>query len=603
MKEDIKSFSIDIINDIPQDEDTDFAICRIQGLSCGYNSHGLILSEEVLKRDAHTCLGKFIVAKTKRDIFGTQDFMGHEDDEVIIGYVPPNAEIRFVENDSDNGTFFEVDAVVSKLYTNGAIDIFKRDGVKSVSCEFVCAFSEEDENVIDSFNIKGITILGTDIRPSCTGANAEIIQFSETRASEYYNSLWKEEKMAEKKTYKIDKSKDAMSERDWGDVDKTALRNKILEAKNASTLVKSVYLLVEDGWKDAPSEKLKYPVMELVGDTFVYNRNALASAKAYATQHDEQTVLDKLNKIYEKLDLDKEEDVKMANVEFTAVNIGDLWSKIWNILEEKRHWEYCIEGVYEEAGQKFVILCDRESGFYRVDLTLTEDGEIELGEEAVKVEKTFLETETVVKFEEPENVEQYKFAEPEDNGSEDKEEPAEEDKEELSCGGEKMEEPAPAPEDEEMACGKEKMEEEPEEKQEPQEEKLSSDAYVDSAAYEKLLEEQAQKNKELAEKEDIIMKYEAELEELRKFREETLEASKVVEVNNFLARFQGKINEEKYKKLEEESKEIKFEELDAWKNKALASYAEEILSFSAENNEEITRMMVPQETKKNGLWD
>lgn len=41
-------------------------------------------------------------------------------------------------------------------------------------------------------------------------------------------------------------------------------------------------MLVEDGWEDAPSEHLKYPVMELKGDTFVYNRDGLSSALGYA---------------------------------------------------------------------------------------------------------------------------------------------------------------------------------------------------------------------------------------------------------------------------------------------------------------------------------
>lgn len=80
----------------------------------------------------------------------------------------------------------------------------------------------------------------------------------------------------------VDKSKEAMSESSWGSVNKTELRKKVLDAKNYKTLVKEVYALVEEGWEDAPSSKLKYPIMEIKDGKAVYNRYGLASALAYA---------------------------------------------------------------------------------------------------------------------------------------------------------------------------------------------------------------------------------------------------------------------------------------------------------------------------------
>ena len=191
--------------------------------------------------------------------------------------------------------------------------------------------------------------------------------------------------MAEKKTYKVDKSKESMSNADWSEVDKADLRNKIMAASNRAKLVKDVYLLVEDGWEDAPSENLKYPVMELSGDTFVYNRKALASAMAYAKQNDEQAVVNKVEKIYKKLDLDdtdgKEEKMSME-IEFAAVNIGDLWGRLWYEIDETRHWEYGIEGIYEEDNKKFAILRDCAQKLYRLDFSLTEEG-LTVADEAV----------------------------------------------------------------------------------------------------------------------------------------------------------------------------------------------------------------------------
>lgn len=112
---------------------------------------------------------------------------------------------------------------------------------------------------------------------------------------------------------KIDKSKEAMSDKAWGDVDKTELRHKVLNAKNYKELVKEVYALVEEGWEDAPSEKLKYPIMLIEGDTAVYARYGLASALAYAKAENETSVVDKVEKLYETINI-KEKEGKVDKV-------------------------------------------------------------------------------------------------------------------------------------------------------------------------------------------------------------------------------------------------------------------------------------------------
>jgi hypothetical protein len=129
------------------------------------------------------------------------------------------------------------------------------------------------------------------------------------------------EEMADSKTLKVDKSKDKVSSTPWGEVDKTALEHKVTEASNAGSLVHDVYLLVEDGWKDAPSEHLKYPVMQLVGDTFVYNKAGLAAALGRAKGQNESSVVSKVEGLYKKLGLgdesnsNKEVKQKMADEE------------------------------------------------------------------------------------------------------------------------------------------------------------------------------------------------------------------------------------------------------------------------------------------------
>ena len=113
-------------------------------------------------------------------------------------------------------------------------------------------------------------------------------------------------KMGTKPAIKIDKSKESLSETTWGSVDKSSLMKNILEAKNYKTAIKSVYLLVEDGWEDAPSEHLKYPVMEIKGGKLVYNRYALASALGYAKKNNESSVVEKAETLYKKLELEEE---------------------------------------------------------------------------------------------------------------------------------------------------------------------------------------------------------------------------------------------------------------------------------------------------------
>ena len=99
-----------------------------------------------------------------------------------------------------------------------------------------------------------------------------------------------------------------MSDTSWGSINKTELRKKVLNAKNYKSLVKDIYAIVEDGWEDAPSSKLKYPIMEIKNGKAVYNRYGLASALAYAQANNETAVIAKVKSLYKKLDIDNEDE-------------------------------------------------------------------------------------------------------------------------------------------------------------------------------------------------------------------------------------------------------------------------------------------------------
>ena len=319
MNETIKQFSINDVNLFKDDDSADFALAEIYFLSDGNNAQNCPIPTEVLKRDAKTVLGKFVVAKFDKWV---GDVTSHDTEEVIIGYVPMESEVRFVEK--DGRTFAVCNAIISKIYSTEVYNLFKEENYRSVSSEFSCSqpnANEMGEGEVDALIVRGITLLGKSVRPAISGANMQIKKFSEKEADEYYLSLnnplkkfadERDEKL-NGKIYKVNKTE--LKDKSWGDVDKVVLRNKVMSAKNKSTLVKDVYLLVESGWEDAPSEHLKYPVMELVGDTFYYNRGALSSALAYAKQENETTVISKVEKLYKKFKLnDKDKEDKMSDI-------------------------------------------------------------------------------------------------------------------------------------------------------------------------------------------------------------------------------------------------------------------------------------------------
>lgn len=538
--------------DMSEYDNDDYMIGRTAFLSTRPNSHDIVIPENVLREYAPSVLGKWVTAEVKFN-----DCTTHTNGQSIVGIVPKEQDVEFVEAD-DGYLDAYVDCIISKRYAKEYCNVFSEDDAqRSVSIE--ATFSMVDEHECDGFNIKTITTLGRTVRPSVPDANITIVRFSEEDAESYYSNLHKsdslsnlkrfveerKQSMAEKKTYKIDKSKEAMSTADWGDYDKATMRDKIMEAKNRDTLVKSVYLLVEDGWKDAPSEHLKYPVMMLDGDKFIYNRNALSSALAYAKQNDETEVVNKIKAIYKKLDLDddseRKEDKKMAEIEFSAVDIGTLWSKLWSALEEKYPAGefgsvYRIDGIYEEGNQKFAIIHYKEEEVkYRLNFSLTEEG-LTLADEVVEVKQEFTETDNIKRFAEPENVAEYRLAECDDHDDDEHEE-------EMSA--------------DEMKAKMTELE------------------------------------KDIESRDNIIMEKDAELEELRKFKAEVEEQRKAATVESIMAECKEYMSDEQYKEMREEGMACNMAEIDGWTNKVKAVSFSAVKKNVKKNNDGLFRFAAP----------
>lgn len=125
-------------------------------------------------------------------------------------------------------------------------------------------------------------------------------------------------------------------------------------------------------------------------------------------------VLQDINKNVTKIGSEK---VENRNKEFTLIDLERLWCSIYDFLVEKYPDTdygtiYRIEGIYEENGQKFVVLNKKDdNALYIVDFSVDNEGNLVMAEEARVAISAILETGEVTKFEEPENVDKLKIFE------------------------------------------------------------------------------------------------------------------------------------------------------------------------------------------------
>lgn len=514
--------------DMSEYDNDDYMVGRTAFLSTRPNSHDIVIPENVLREYAPSVLGKWVTAEVKFN-----DCTTHTNGQSIVGIVPKEQDVEFIEAD-DGYLDAYVDCIISKRYAKEYCNVFSEDdATRSVSIE--ATFSMIDEHECDGFNIKTITTLGRTVRPSVPDANITIVRFSEEDAESYYSNLHKSDSLSNLKQFveerkqsmvekyvnhPINTSKDAVYTGEWDGDD---AKKNLVKEKNYKTLAPKVCLRLEEGWEDREVTKLGYPVMGLYDGEWRYSTKALSSALAYAKQNDETEVVNKIEAIYKKLDLDddseRKEDKKMAEIEFSAVDIGDMWGRLYTAIREARNWEYGIQGIYEEDNKKFAILIDDAKKLYRLDFSLTEDG-LTLADEVVEVKQEFTETDNMKKFAEPENVAEYRLAECDECEHDDDE----------------------------------------------HEEEMSAD---------EMKAKMADLEKDIESRDNIIMEKDVELEELRKFKAEVEEQRKAATVESIMAECKEYMSDEQYKEMRDEGMACKMSEIDGWTNKVKA------VSFSA----------------------
>ena len=557
------NFAVEDIEQIQFDDydEKEFAIAKVGFMSNRPNSHKLEISEEVLRKNANTVLGKWMVVKM--DFMGL-DAEGHDPQEHIVGFFPKDQEIEFVEDEEGYVRAYAT-AVISKIYAKDYCKMFDSDNERAVSIEMMCD-TENGKNMDDkvlSFTIVGVTTLGKAIRPSIPESDVSFVRFSQEKATAYFSELnehnltplkkFAKERIANmaKEDYvshPISTSKEDIYEGEW---DGQKAKQDLVKEKNFKSLAPKVCMKLEEGWEDREVTKLGYPVMMLYDGKWVYSTKGLSSALGYAKKENETAVVNKIEKIYKTLDLndnDSGKEEKMTEIEFSAVNIGDLWDRLWHEIDETRHWEYSIDGVFEEDNKKFAVLRDGSGKLYRLDFSLTEDG-MTAADEVIEVKQDFIDTDNIRKFAEPENVEQYqKFAEVE-----------------------------------------------------PEKTEMSLEEAMDKIA--NLESEIEKRDNIIMENEKSMKEKDIELSDLRTFKQTCMEAergSKVEAVMSEVSKFMDKTQAEESRK---EGLNCEFSAVDAWANKVKASVFDKMSKASTKDGD-FTRMSAPVEIKKTGsVWD
>lgn len=289
-----------------------------------------------------------------------KEFWNTERGERILGWIRESDPVELVEKDGLHWVKFR--CILCTTYCYAQVKRLLKDRRKKVSVEItVHKSNRREDGVLDilDFTLNGTTILGSkngkEVLEGIPGAHLSILENLDTDAlmaqktalSFAYEKAFgadedksgdtaemqppeqksegKEEikmenenvvvetKVVEnfakddigtKSALEVDKSKDAMSEKPWGEVDKAELRKRVIAAENFKSIADDVFLDLREGWKDGIEGALKYPVMCIEGERLVYNRGGLASAKAYAEKNGDEKVTEKLEKIYKRLELE-----------------------------------------------------------------------------------------------------------------------------------------------------------------------------------------------------------------------------------------------------------------------------------------------------------
>ena len=355
MKNDVIKFAIEDAEKFINDEDMEMGVARVLFLSTRPNSHGLIITEEVLKKYASTVLGKWMIAEY--DDY-KKDVTTHTNSQVIIGNIPKEQEVEFLRA-KDGYLDAYVDCVISKLYATKVYELFLSHNKRSVSVEMMTD-AKEKSGLITQFNIAAITVLGLDFNPSCPNANIEMIKFSEDDANNFYKKInnFDLKKFADKRKQKLNLNK--QKEVDNKIMENKDKKNEILnEKKNDKPKQEENKVLENSEEKDEMKKETKEKKMACDNET-----ETMESLKKKLLEQ-EKIIMDYKSEIEDlrKFKEDTMEEKKMAIVDSTL-------AKIKNKMPEDKYKEFFDKAKtckFEEIdGWKNAVLASVTESFLKM---------------------------------------------------------------------------------------------------------------------------------------------------------------------------------------------------------------------------------------------
>lgn len=284
--EKVVTLSIENISNYLNDEDPEFAIAKVSFLSTKENSHGLPITEELLRNYAHTVLGKWLVGKMD---FMEKDVMSHEMKQNIFGYFPKDQKVVFEYDENEEYLIASANAVISKIYAESFYKIFINDNFRNVSVEMLTD-RQDDDSPINALHIVGVTALNKTVNGSCPDANMEIIQFSEEHANKFYEKMNNETALTKfaqdrEKTLKLSKKEVLDLEKGKEETMAKPIDKKVEDVKEKEEIVKEEETvdmasdtegLCGDTMSDDSKEKSEVKEEEMSADA---NVDASATAK------------------------------------------------------------------------------------------------------------------------------------------------------------------------------------------------------------------------------------------------------------------------------------------------------------------------------------
>lgn len=517
----IISFSIERAQLVSDSSDSQFATIGIDCCRSGWNFNNYNITKSAIIDSAESIKGKPVLVSVNSQ---GNDFQGHEVDEIPCGFFVE--ESPNVYEGKDGELYLYAVAKIWKNYFDDVMSIFQsKNGRTDVSMEIELVDGYFSENTIDLFTFLGVTLLG--VEPAISGAQATVLSFSDMKQM-YKNSTLKDySKQRRRELFgkKLSVNKTELKDTPWGDVDKTKLRESVMNASNSGEIVHYVYALVEDGWQDAPSEHLKYPLMQLEGDTLYYNRYALSSALAYAKQEHEDSVVSKIEKLYDKFKIKEKEESDSMSKQFQdeQFDISALMQK---------HFGDDVDFEIDNFSDEGVITYTKDGKCFTVNANVVKDSE-------GKIEKCEIDWESDTEVnQESEDDHEDKNAEPEDKEGEDDDIVMEDFSLDANAYAGAM-----------LAM---------------------LNAETDEQRAEACKNVFAEGQEEFNTMTDTFCKAFAELHELRKFKADTEEAKKQAEVNKVMADVKCDISEEDFDRLYNEGMKCSYSEMQEFSTKVKA---------------------------------